>query len=70
MSLLEKNFTLSSLELGDNPNVPENHSMIIKKTLSFNNQYRNLKLRNDKFEFGHNLMAEGMRTWALGDMFV
>jgi len=70
MSTLESNFTLLSLSLGDNA-IPEVHNKVVQRAIGFNNQYRSLKLRNDKFEgFGHNLMAESLKTWGRGNMFI
>ena len=70
MSALESNFILLSLSLGEN-SIPDVHLRVIQRAISFNNQYKSLKQRNDKFEgFGHNLMAESLKTWARGDMFI
>eukprot|EP00397_Hematodinium_sp_SG-2012_P008470 GEMP01008532.1.p1 GENE.GEMP01008532.1~~GEMP01008532.1.p1 ORF type:complete len:955 (+),score=218.44 GEMP01008532.1:34-2898(+) len=70
MALLESNFTLLSLSLGDNK-IPEVHIRVVQRAIGFNNQYRALKLRNDKFKgFGHNLMAESLKTWGRGNMFI
>jgi len=70
MQALRSNFQLLALSIGDNQ-VPAVHLRVIERIISFNNQYRSLKHRNDKFEgFGHNLMAESLKTWARGDMFI
>jgi len=70
MATLESNFTLLSLSLGDN-SIPEVHNRVVQRVIGFNNQYLSLKLRNDKFDgFGHNLMAESLKTWGRGNMFI
>jgi len=70
MATLESNFTLLSLSLGDNA-IPEVHNRVVQRAIGFNNQYLSLKLRNDKFDgFGHNLMAESLKTWGRGNMFI
>lgn len=93
MATLETNLSLLNLVLSDNM-IPPLHERVIKRALGFNNQYKNLKLRNAAFDkdvekftsgdanttgmgnqqpgakIGAKLMAENLRTWASGDMFI
>jgi serine/threonine protein kinase len=70
MKALEYNFNILSLSMGDNT-ISDVHLRVIQRAINFNNQYSSLKERNDKFDgFGHNLMAESLRTWAKGDRFI